>query len=90
MFLAVKEHLNVINKAHSSIVHVSNSSCTNDKCITLVGIKLTALCGTGLECCDFKSIQTCKDDKKLVRDRKSPADSLCLGQLHFYLIAGYF
>mgnify|MGYP001795645708 CR=1 FL=1 len=35
MFLAVKEHLNVINKAHSSIVHVCNSSCTNDKCITL-------------------------------------------------------
>ena len=33
MFLAVKERLNVINKAHSSIVHVSNSSCTNDKFI---------------------------------------------------------
>ena len=56
----------------------------------IIDIKLTALCGTGLECCDFNSIQTCLYDNKLIRDKKSSADSLCLGQLHFYLIAGYF
>ena len=56
----------------------------------IFGVNLAALCGTGLECCDFYSIQTCLDDKRLIRDKKSSADSLCLGQLHFYLIAGYF